>query len=92
MNRIAKLVGFFLYSLVNRVERVGRPYERELMLYVTHVYHRFFERTLVSTAGARHFGILAVARRIQGEREVPASHLELQSLLMSVSAGFHGSP
>ncbi len=30
------------------------------------------------------FGILAIARRIQGERDVPADHRELHALLISV--------
>src|SRR6476659_4625153 len=32
----------------------------------------------------RHFGILAIARRIHGQRDVPADHPELHALLISV--------
>src|SRR5881227_330735 len=32
----------------------------------------------------RHFGIFAIARRIHGERDVPADHPELHALLISV--------
>src|SRR5215475_2270656 len=31
-----------------------------------------------------HFGVLAIARRVQGERDVPADHPELHALLKSV--------
>ena len=32
----------------------------------------------------RHLGILAIARRIRGQRDVPADHPELHALLISV--------
>jgi hypothetical protein len=32
----------------------------------------------------RHFGILAIARRIHGQRDVSADHPELHALLISV--------
>ena len=36
----------------------------------------------------RHFGILAIARRIHGERDVPADHPELHALFISVRQVF----
>ena len=37
-----------------------------------------------SVRETEHFGILAIARRIQGQRDVPADHPELHALLISV--------
>src|SRR5437762_11260297 len=36
----------------------------------------------------RHFGILAIARRIHGQRDVPADHPELHALLIYPSGRF----
>ena len=37
-----------------------------------------------SRFGTEHFGIPAIARRIHGQRDVPADHPELHALLISV--------